>query len=148
MIPASLAPKNGDASTETESTIAKIPTPIRNARDMPEASEKSGKEIFFTADKILIATGSRPFRPDHIPFDDPDIFDSGELPRLSRIPKNVLVIGGGSIGCEFASIFTAFGIPVTIVQSGQSLVRSMDGEVSHILREEDQVMLLTRSAKL
>lgn len=98
-----------------------------------EASEKSGKEIFFTADKILIATGSRPFRPDHIPFDDPDIFDSGELPRLSRIPKNVLVIGGGSIGCEFASIFTAFGIPVTIVQSGQSLVRSMDGEVSHIL---------------
>lgn len=87
-------------------------------------------EQVLTADKILLATGSRPFRPENIPFDDPDIFDSEKLPKLNRVPKNVLVVGGGAIGCEFASIFTAFGIPVTLVQSSERILRSMDKEMT------------------
>jgi NAD(P) transhydrogenase len=90
-------------------------------------------ERVFTAQKILIATGSRPFHPANIPFDDPDIFDSEGLPKLKRVPKSALIVGGGSIGCEFASIFTAFGIPVTVVQSGEHLLSTMDSELSRLL---------------
>jgi len=90
-------------------------------------------EHVFTAEKILVAIGSCPFRPANIPFDDPDIFDSEELPNLKRIPKNVLIVGGGAIGCEFASIFTAFGISVTVVDSKKSLLSSMDSEISRLL---------------
>jgi NAD(P) transhydrogenase len=89
----------------------------------------------FTAEKILIATGSRPFHPSNIPFDDPDIFDSEGLPQLQRVPKSVLIVGGGSIGCEYASIFTAFGIPVTMVHSGEQLLNTMDSELANLLRK-------------
>lgn len=93
-----------------------------------------GTEHVFTAEKILIATGSRPFHPANIPFDDPDIFDSEDLPKLKRVPKSALVVGGGAIGCEFASIFNALGIPVTVVNSGEHLLGTMDSELSDLLR--------------
>ena len=96
-------------------------------------SEDPHTEHVFTSSKILIATGSRPFHPPNIPFDDPDIFDSDGLPELKRIPKKVTVVGGGAIGCEFASIFTAFGIPVTVIQSGKHLLGAMDTEISSLL---------------
>ena len=96
-------------------------------------NEGSERELVFTTDKILIATGSQPFHPEGIPFDDPDIFDSEELPNLKRVPKNVVIVGGGSIGCEFASIFIAFGIPVTLVHSRNNLVNTMDSEMSRLL---------------
>ena len=96
--------------------------------------EVSGTERVFTAEKILIATGSLPFHPPHIPFDDPDIFDSEGLPKLKRVPESALVIGGGAIGCEFASIFNALGIPVTVVHSGEHLLGTMDSEMSDLLR--------------
>ena len=97
-------------------------------------SEVSETEPVFTAEKILIATGSRPFHPANIPFDDPDIFDSEELPKIKRVPKSALVVGGGAIGCEFASIFNAYGIPVTVVHSGEHLLGTMDSELSDLLR--------------
>jgi len=92
-----------------------------------------GKECSLTVERILLATGSRPSRPPNIPFDDPDVFDSEGLPKLQRIPKSVLIVGGGSIGCEFVSIFNAFGIPVTLVQPGDRLLREMDSEMSQLL---------------
>ena len=95
-------------------------TVIVTPREVPET------ERVFTAEKILIATGSRPFHPANIPFDDPDIFDSEELPKLKRVPESALVIGGGAIGCEFASIFNAFGVPVTVVNSGEYLLGTME----------------------
>ena len=96
--------------------------------------EVSETERVFMAEKILIATGSRPFHPANIPFDDPDIFDSEDLPKLKRVPKSALVVGGGAIGCEFASIFNAFGVPVTVVNSGEHLLGTMDSELSDLLR--------------
>ena len=111
--------------------------------------EGSESKRVFTADNILIATGSHPFHPANISFDDPDIFDSEGLPKLNRVPKNVVVVGGGSIGCEFASIFTAFGIPVTVIQSGEQLLNSMDSEMSNLLykvfeKQGIKIMLGTR----
>ena len=59
--------------------------------------EVSETELVFTAEKILIATGSLPFHPANIPFDDPDIFDSEGLPKHKRVSKSALVVGGGTL---------------------------------------------------
>jgi NAD(P) transhydrogenase len=104
-----------------------------NLKVLVSPREGSDKELVFTSNRILIATGSTPFHPVNIPFNDSDIFDSEGLPELKHIPKNALVVGGGAIGCEFASIFTAFGIPVTLVQSGKLLLTAMDSELSRLL---------------
>ncbi|HEY8715988.1 MAG TPA: FAD-dependent oxidoreductase, partial [Candidatus Acidoferrum sp.] len=61
-------------------------------------------------DIILIATGSKPHRPTEIAFDDVHTFDSDTFLQMKRIPKSLAVIGGGVIGCEYASIFTALGV--------------------------------------
>src|SRR5262249_30525978 len=78
----------------------------------------NGQERVLRANRILLATGSHPSRPPNIPFDDPDVFDSASLFSLRRIPQSVAVVGGGAIGCEYASVFTALGISVTLINSG------------------------------
>ncbi|MEY2568033.1 MAG: transhydrogenase [Actinomycetota bacterium] len=86
-----------------------------------------------SGDVVLIATGSRPFHPPGIDFDDPDIHDSEEARVLDRPMRNLVVIGGGAVGCEYASIFTALGGDVTLVDSGQRLLPFMDTEISDAL---------------
>ena len=83
---------------------------------------------------ILIATGSRPHRPPEIPFDDTVIFDSDSILRMNRIPKSMIVVGGGVIGCEYASIFTAMGVEVTLVDGRERLLPFLDAEISDLLR--------------
>ena len=94
------------------------------------------EERYIKGDVILIATGSRPLRPPEIPFDDTIIVDSDSLLRLQRIPARMIVIGGGVIGCEYASIFAALGVKVTIVNQRERLLMQLDGEVSEVLRAE------------
>jgi NAD(P) transhydrogenase len=83
---------------------------------------------------ILIATGSRPHRPPEIPFDDQTIFDSDSILAMDRIPKSMIVVGGGVIGCEYASIFTAMGVEVTLVDGRERLLPFLDAEISELLR--------------
>ena len=83
---------------------------------------------------ILIATGSKPHRPPEIPFDDKAIFDSDSILRMERIPKSMIVVGGGVIGCEYASIFTAMGVEVTLVDGRERLLPFLDAEISELLR--------------
>jgi NAD(P) transhydrogenase len=87
-------------------------------------------------DVVLIATGSHPLRPADIPFDDTIIVDSDSLLRLQQIPPRMVVIGGGVIGCEYASIFAALGVKVTIINQRERLLMQLDGEVSDVLRAE------------
>jgi len=84
---------------------------------------------------ILIATGSFPYRPPEIPFDDKYIFDSDTILHMDRIPKSMAVVGGGVIGCEYASIFTALGVKVALVDGRDHLLPFLDAEISHILRQ-------------
>lgn len=96
-------------------------------------SDPNGGQVRkFSADRILLAMGSRPFRPENIPFADPNIYDSENLFTIPHLPKNAVVIGGGAIGCEYASIFTALGVSVTLVHSGVHLLPMMDGEISQL----------------
>jgi NAD(P) transhydrogenase len=88
-----------------------------------------------SADVILIATGSKPHRPSEISFDDVHTFDSDTFLQMERIPKSLAVIGGGVIGCEYASIFTALGVAVTLVDGRDRLLPFLDAEISDRLRD-------------
>jgi NAD(P) transhydrogenase len=83
---------------------------------------------------ILIATGSRPFRPAEVPFSDPDVHDSDTILGIDRIPSSLVVIGGGPVGCEYASIFTALGVRVTLVDRAERLMPLLDEDASEQLR--------------
>ncbi|HYH27739.1 MAG TPA: Si-specific NAD(P)(+) transhydrogenase [Actinomycetota bacterium] len=82
------------------------------------------------AEAIVIATGSRPYHPPGIPFDDPDVDDSEEVLALERLPSSMAVVGAGAVGCEYASIFTALGTEVTLVDGRERLIPFLDEEVS------------------
>jgi NAD(P) transhydrogenase len=98
-----------------------------HSKDKP-ASQISGEAI-------LIATGSRPHRPAEIPFDDQSIFDSDSILHMDRIPHSMVVIGGGVIGVEYASIFAALGVKVTLLDGRDRLLPFLDKEISEILRK-------------
>ncbi len=86
-------------------------------------------------DVILIATGSKPHQPAEIAFDDRHIFDSDTFLQMDRIPKSLAVIGGGVIGCEYASIFMALGVEVTLVDGRDRLLPFLDAEIANRLRD-------------
>ena len=89
---------------------------------------------------ILIATGSRPYRPADVPFDEDHVFDSDTILSLRRIPSSLVVIGAGVIGSEYTTLFAALGIPVTLVDGGERLLPFVDREVSDILLREMQTL--------
>lgn len=85
-------------------------------------------------DVILISTGSKPHRPAEIAFDDVRVFDSDTFLQMDHIPQSLAVIGGGVIGCEYASIFVALGVQVTLVDGRNRLLPFLDAEISERLR--------------
>ena len=96
--------------------------------------DEHGAPRYLRGEGILIATGSKPHRPSEIPFDDNSIFDSDSILRMDRLPKSMIVVGGGVIGCEYASIFTAMGVEVTLVDGRERLLPFLDAEISELLR--------------
>ena len=86
-----------------------------------------------SADAILIAAGSRPHHPDGIPFDHPLVDDSDSILGIERIPASLVVVGAGVVGCEYASMFAALGVAVTLVEPGARLLPFLDGEIAHLL---------------
>ncbi len=99
------------------------------------AIDQYGAPRYIRGEVILIAVGSKPHRPPDIPFDDNFIFDSDSILAMNRIPKSMIVVGGGVIGCEYASIFTALGVEVTLVDGRDRLLPFLDAEISERLRE-------------
>lgn len=85
---------------------------------------------------ILIATGSSPHHPPEIPFDGKFIFDSDTILDMKQIPRSMVVVGGGVIGTEYASIFTALGIHVTLIEPKGKIVAFVDGEIRQRLTDQ------------
>lgn len=94
-----------------------------------------GGEIRLTAERVIIATGSRPLRPASVPFTDPCVFDSETIADVARKPRELLIVGGGAIGVEYATIFSALEVPVTIVDAAAELAVLMDQEISSRLAQ-------------
>ena len=82
------------------------------------------------AKNILIATGSLPFQLPGMEFDGKSILSSTDMLKLKSIPKSIIIVGGGVIGCEFASIFRQFGSEITIVEMMERLLPTEDEEIS------------------
>jgi len=93
----------------------------------------------FTANRFLIAVGTRPYRPSHIGFDGENILDSDEILDLKRLPRHLVVVGASVIGVEYASIFSALDVRVTLVEPNPSVLPFIDRELAdeflHDLRD-------------
>jgi NAD(P) transhydrogenase len=82
-----------------------------------------------TGSVILIATGSRPAHPKDIDFDDAHIHDSDEVLDIERIPQSLTILGAGVIGCEYACMFAALGVKVTLVDARAAILGFLDHEM-------------------
>jgi len=83
----------------------------------------------YRADKFLICVGTKTRRPDNVPFDGDSIIDSDEIINMKRIPKKLLVVGGGVIGLEYATIYKALDIEVTILESNDYILGFFEKEI-------------------
>lgn len=88
-----------------------------------------------TAAHVLIATGSSPRRPAAFPFEHPNVYDSDEIVRVDRVPRSMVVVGAGVIGCEYACLFAALGAKVTLLESRGGILGFLDGELTALLVE-------------
>ena len=95
----------------------------------------AGQKRVLHSDVVLIATGSRPAQLPGVPLRDPDIDDSESAFEIDRHFGSLVVVGGGAVGCEYASIFTALGVQVTLVDSGGRILPFLDAEISKLLAE-------------
>jgi len=91
----------------------------------------SGERIVF--EKCIIATGSDTRKVPLLPIDGKRILSSREIFELETLPKSIAIVGGGPIGCEFATFFSSFGVEVTLIVRGAQLLSSEDDDVSKAL---------------
>lgn len=98
-------------------------------------SDSAGNARNISAEVILLAAGSRPRRPDNVPFDKQTVLDSTSILNLRYLPRTMLVVGGGVIACEFISIFAALGVHVEVVDSHAQLLEYLSSDVVKVLAD-------------
>jgi NAD(P) transhydrogenase len=108
-----------------------------------ELVETGGASRRVTAEYFLVATGSRPWHPPDIPFDDEDVDDSDTILQIDRLPASMLIVGGGVIGCEYAAMFAAMRVRVTLVEGRPRLLPFLDVEIAERLRGAMQSLGVT-----
>jgi NAD(P) transhydrogenase len=100
----------------------------------------------YSANKFILAVGSQPYRPSYVPFDGKTVFDSDDILELERMPKSLAVVGGGVIGVEYATIFSALDVPVTLIEARETILDFVDqelvAELMHDLRDRGIVLRL------
>ena len=104
----------------------------------------NGQLEILEADRFVVATGSRPYRPSDVDFDHPRVFDSDTILKLDRDPQSITIYGAGVIGCEYASIFRNFGIKVNLINQREKLLSFLDDEIidalSYHLRDQGVII--------
>jgi dihydrolipoamide dehydrogenase len=98
-----------------------------------EVSAEAGTKTMLEAKDVVIATGSVPRALPNLPFDGKRIINSDHVLTMSAIPKSVLILGGGAIGVEFASMYNDFGSAVTLVEMLPHILPQDDAEVAGTL---------------
>jgi NAD(P) transhydrogenase len=96
-----------------------------------------------TADKFMIGVGAQPYRPENVHFNGVSIFDSDDILSMSELPRDMTVVGGGVIGTEYASMFAALGVTVTIVDARKRLLGFVDEEIIECLQYQMRSMGVT-----
>lgn len=92
--------------------------------------------VVLRGDTVVIATGASPSRPADVPFDLECVFDSDTILKLPRMPRSMIVLGAGVIGVEYAAIFAALGLEVTLVDTRDELLPYLDREIARRLEQE------------
>ncbi len=115
-----------------------------------EVEYGDGETEVIAADKILISTGSRPYQPDHIPFDHPRVVDADGVLELPKRPDSMIIVGGGVIGCEYACIFGEIGVRVTLIEPRDAILPFLDAECRELLVRtmQDQNITIRYGAKV
>ncbi len=98
--------------------------------------QTSHAALELTADFFIIAVGTEPARPPEVPFDDHTIIDTDGLLALRHIPKSLVIVGGGVIGTEYASMLAALGVPVTLIDKRPRLLEFVDTEIIETLQRQ------------
>lgn len=131
--------------------------------------EGQGSITTKTADKIVIAVGTRPAHPEGFEVDGEKIFDSDHILSLKELPRSLTVVGGGIVGVEYASMFAVLGVKVTLIEARDDILTFVDSEITEALkyhlrnlgitmrlgemvsqvnkREDDQVRTMLKSGK-
>ncbi|MGQ2968797.1 MAG: Si-specific NAD(P)(+) transhydrogenase [Allorhizobium sp.] len=94
-----------------------------------EVTKEDGEVLHVQAKSVLLAVGTRPFKPSHIPFDGTSIIDSDEILEIKELPRSMIVIGAGVIGIEYATIFSALDTAVTVVEPRDTMLDFIDKEI-------------------
>ncbi|HEX7872713.1 MAG TPA: Si-specific NAD(P)(+) transhydrogenase [Sphingobium sp.] len=119
---------------DTMSGFARFVDPTHVVVFAPDNSE-----VVIEGERFLIAVGTTPFRPADIDFDDPDIMDSDEVVDIPRLPRTLTVVGAGVIGIEYATIFSALDVAVTVIEPRPTFLDFIDREIIdefvHLLRD-------------
>ena len=108
-----------------------------------EIQDGSGQALVVTADKIIIATGTKPARPKSVDFDNRTIIDSDGILDLAELPQTMVVVGAGVIGIEYASMFAALGTKVTVIERRDSMLEFVDKEVVEALKYQLRDLAVT-----
>jgi NAD(P) transhydrogenase len=93
-----------------------------------------GERSIINADKIVIATGTKPARPSQVDFDGHNVLDSDGILQLEKVPDSMVVVGAGVIGIEYASMFAALGTRVTVVEKRPAMLEFCDPEIIESLK--------------
>jgi NAD(P) transhydrogenase len=111
-----------------------------------EVTTATGEVYVHEAGRILIAVGTKPFRPSDIPFNGTNVLDSDEVIELARLPRSLAVVGAGVIGVEYATIFSALDVNVTLIEPRPSFLDFVDSELiedfTHQLRDRGMTIRL------
>ncbi|WP_080749101.1 Si-specific NAD(P)(+) transhydrogenase [Vibrio coralliilyticus] len=96
-------------------------------------TQADGTEEMYSADRFVIATGSRPYQPADVDFMHERIYDSDSILSLKHDPRHIIIYGAGVIGCEYASIFRGLGVKTDLINTRDRLLSFLDNEVSDAL---------------
>ncbi|MBR9977024.1 MAG: Si-specific NAD(P)(+) transhydrogenase [Bacteroidetes bacterium] len=107
--------------------------------------EHEGNDRRYTAEAFIIATGSHPYHPEDVDFDNPFVVDSDTILTMKRIPETLTIYGAGVIGSEYASAFRGIGIKVNLVNTRMRMLEFLDDEISDALsyhmRDEKGILI-------
>ncbi|MGF0537949.1 Si-specific NAD(P)(+) transhydrogenase [Agrobacterium sp. ES01] len=120
-------------------------------RNTLEVEKDDGEVLRVGAKAVLLAVGTRPFRPSHIPFDGETIIDSDEVLEIKHLPRSLIVIGAGVIGVEYATIFSALDTAVTLVEPRDTMLDFIDKEIvedfTYQLRDRNMKLIFGQSVE-
>jgi NAD(P) transhydrogenase len=118
-----------------------------------EVISGQGETANFSAERFILAVGAQPHRPSDVPFDGEFILDADEILELKRLPRSLAVIGASVIGIEYATIFSALDVKVTVIEPSDTLLGFVDRELIdefiHDMRDRGMTLRFnSRTAKI